>query len=423
MVARRLVRRGEVDRRAAEAASEAEADDRALALAKAAADLATQIGPTPSSLPPAPAAGPQIPLPGPPPTPALTPAPAAAAPAPVAAAPAPAAAPQPAAPPAAPPPVPMARPAAGAPAPPPVQSAAPPRTLTSRPPAPAAQVRPSTAPKAPGSGPKLGAPAAVPKQPPAAGRPAIPQPPATKPNLQGGAKVAPQKPMPASRPAPQAALPKVIPGRPPETKRGRRSSGNLNEEAKRVARELATKEVTLTSVMVMPREPDVAPPDAFPEVTQQIPMANLKMEETPLADARVREVRTPPASPVGVVPPDAGARDGAGHVSTDDMDAWPTQSLAGDDDSATEEKTRIGALAYTEVARMTGAQDLPRAPVVVTSGEAELRTSQAVRVVVWRGADGVRVAPAGTKVAAISIEAVLVALDPAADLAAWLRQS
>ena len=91
--------------------------------------------------------------------------------------------------------------------------------------------------------------------------------------------------------------------------------------------------------------------------------------------------------------------------------------------SATEEKTRIGALAYTEVARMTGAQDLPRAPVVVTSGEAELRTSQAVRVVVWRGADGVRVAPAGTKVAAISIEAVLVALDPAADLAAWLRQS
>jgi hypothetical protein len=50
----------------------------------------------------------------------------------------------------------------------------------------------------------------------------------------------------------------------------------------------------------------------------------------------------------------------------------------------------------------------------------QLHASQAIRVVVWRGADGVHVAPYGTTVTAISVEAILVALDPAADLTAWL---
>ncbi|HVH45296.1 MAG TPA: hypothetical protein VM925_23245 [Labilithrix sp.] len=47
-------------------------------------------------------------------------------------------------------------------------------------------------------------------------------------------------------------------------------------------------------------------------------------------------------------------------------------------------------------------------------------TSQAVRVVVWRDANGVHVAPAGTTVSAITVDAVLVALEPNADLTAWL---
>jgi hypothetical protein len=51
-----------------------------------------------------------------------------------------------------------------------------------------------------------------------------------------------------------------------------------------------------------------------------------------------------------------------------------------------------------------------------------LQASQAVRVVVWRSADGVHVAPHGTKVNAIAVEAMLVALDPSADLAAWLAE-
>jgi hypothetical protein len=43
-----------------------------------------------------------------------------------------------------------------------------------------------------------------------------------------------------------------------------------------------------------------------------------------------------------------------------------------------------------------------------------------MRVIVWRGPDGVHVAPQGTTVSAITVDALLVALDPSADLASWL---
>ena len=94
-----------------------------------------------------------------------------------------------------------------------------------------------------------------------------------------------------------------------------------------------------------------------------------------------------------------------------DMDAWPTQAtgrgrgggLSYDDDP----KTRIGTPAYTDER------------VTAVPGE-RAQPSQAVRVVVWRAADGVHVAPHGTTVSAISVDAMLVALDPSADLYAWL---
>jgi hypothetical protein len=99
-----------------------------------------------------------------------------------------------------------------------------------------------------------------------------------------------------------------------------------------------------------------------------------------------------------------------------DMDSWPTQSLDGDDLVAMgEEQTRTAAPAYvTESARPP--------PAVLSGGpDVPLRMSQAMRVVVWSAPDGVHVAPAGTKVAAITVEALLVAVDPSADLAAWFR--
>jgi hypothetical protein len=41
---------------------------------------------------------------------------------------------------------------------------------------------------------------------------------------------------------------------------------------------------------------------------------------------------------------------------------------------------------------------------------------------VWRDANGVHVAPEGTVVSAIKIDAMLVALEPTADLTAWLSR-
>lgn len=51
---------------------------------------------------------------------------------------------------------------------------------------------------------------------------------------------------------------------------------------------------------------------------------------------------------------------------------------------------------------------------------APLATSQAVRVVLWRDASGVHIAPAGTVVSAITVDALVVTLDPDTDLASWL---
>jgi hypothetical protein len=109
---------------------------------------------------------------------------------------------------------------------------------------------------------------------------------------------------------------------------------------------------------------------------------------------------------------------------TEEMDAWPTQSLLGDDlADPPDEKTRIGVPAYEASARLASEASAivqPLTPPPVQPAANPLRPSQAMRVVVWRAADGVHVAPQGTRVAAISVDAVLVALDPSADLATWL---
>ncbi len=101
--------------------------------------------------------------------------------------------------------------------------------------------------------------------------------------------------------------------------------------------------------------------------------------------------------------------------SSDDMEAWPTQSMSGAElpsfDGGSGEQTRIGTPAYREPPDPS-----VRQPIALRG----IRTSQAVRVVVWRGPDGVHVAPHGTTVTAISVDAMLVALDPSADLSAWL---
>ncbi len=60
-------------------------------------------------------------------------------------------------------------------------------------------------------------------------------------------------------------------------------------------------------------------------------------------------------------------------------------------------------------------------PADVGRRAARLQASQAFHVVLWKDARGVHVAPSGTVVSAITVDAILIALDPSADLSAWLQ--
>jgi hypothetical protein len=110
------------------------------------------------------------------------------------------------------------------------------------------------------------------------------------------------------------------------------------------------------------------------------------------------------------------------------MDSWPTQSLTAEDLSGyNEDQTRIGPPPVEHLEgsapseRVQPRAESSRPAPILAESDLPLQMSQAARVVVWRGADGVHIAPVGTKVAAITVEALLVAIDPAADLAAWLK--
>lgn len=120
--------------------------------------------------------------------------------------------------------------------------------------------------------------------------------------------------------------------------------------------------------------------------------------------------------------------------SAAEWDASPTANVAGDaieeDEDGGDRKTAIAAPPTARISVPPRAapasvppRAAPRTPSIVPH-DPGIQTSQAIRVVVWRDASGVHVAPAGTpdasRVSAIKIDAMLVALDPTADLTAWL---
>jgi len=94
-------------------------------------------------------------------------------------------------------------------------------------------------------------------------------------------------------------------------------------------------------------------------------------------------------------------------VGATEADAWPTETsdpTTAENPKYGQERTRIGSPAYKP----------DKAKAVAT---------QAVRVVIWRAPDGsLRVSPHGTSVSAVTMEAMLVAVEPDADLLAWLAQ-
>ncbi len=310
-------------RRAAEAASEAEADDRALELAKAAADLASLIvqpsaEQTPNS---------QHPLSQNPP---------------------------------------LAAPGASA-------------KRSSRP---ASAKHPSAAPH-----PRITTPRSLPP-PPTSGPPS------------GRAPAGPRVP------APQPALPKVVPAsRASERRAGRKSAHNLAEAA-RAARSLEVD------------------PDVTRAVPSKRPATESRRRSKPSPEELTRgaagENEPSPAS-ISIAPPSAAI----GEVprtslpsNTDEIDQWPTQSLSN------EELTNLTDNRDPPARNGSGINlEKSRGPLASRMAlEAIVPTSQAMRVVVWRSVDGVHVAPAGTRVSAITIDAMLVAIDPSADLAAWLSK-
>jgi hypothetical protein len=101
--------------------------------------------------------------------------------------------------------------------------------------------------------------------------------------------------------------------------------------------------------------------------------------------------------------------------------AWDgSTTKRGSEDAELPEGDRLTAFAMAAAPIVTAAP--PVRPPQSTIHDPEIQTSQAVRVVVWRDASGVHVAPAGTVVSAITIDAVLVVLEEGADLTAWLSQ-
>jgi hypothetical protein len=127
------------------------------------------------------------------------------------------------------------------------------------------------------------------------------------------------------------------------------------------------------------------------------------------------EVQPPPTTDAGGYPETPGAVPAGATPRSpsvaDQIDAWPTQAMEGD---ALSDLTEMARIAPPAVPR-TSPSRIPPAPA---GGAA----TQAVRVVVWRTPDGVRVAPVGTAVQSPTVEAILVSLDPAADLAGWLAR-
>ncbi len=163
--------------------------------------------------------------------------------------------------------------------------------------------------------------------------------------------------------------------------------------------------------LIAPKPPASKPPQPTMKATPQAKKSKSKPEMRPRAP--LPDERTDTHIMTEVTRLDAKAPQ---HTPVPDAESWPTESMGGgelDSLSGSEqvygtERTRIGQPAYRP-------SDPPPGQAV------EFRASQAVHVILWRDGDGrLRVAPRGTTVSAVTIEALLVAPSSDVDLLAWL---
>lgn len=174
----------------------------------------------------------------------------------------------------------------------------------------------------------------------------------------------------------------------------------------------AAADLTAAPPVSTPKAPAVTAPKKQAKQIPSPPPARrkTKADETGKRSALKHDTRPARRSPTAEDQTDAEVE--RPPVGTAEADAWPTEAM---DQTALDaladvygqERTRIGALPYTPSAE---------------AEEPSFRASQAVQVVVWRAPDGtLRIAPKGTVVSAVTIEALLVAPGPDVDLLAWLR--
>ncbi len=116
-------------------------------------------------------------------------------------------------------------------------------------------------------------------------------------------------------------------------------------------------------------------------------------------------------------------RAGRGSV-TDEWDAQATQSLSRAElDSITNEHSQPRMLAAKAKELLPPLETSPRGQLpdpLDSEPGSQTAATQAMRVLLWRDAEGVHVAAAGTVVSAITVDAILVAMSPSVDLSAWL---
>jgi hypothetical protein len=218
---------------------------------------------------------------------------------------------------------------------------------------------------------------------------------------------------PASQ-APQA--PRATGSSPaPKAKSKRRSRENMDAEAREVAGLLDTAPQTAIDGPSADRALDRTYGDEPPDVGAV---------EMPVQNARVkrRSNRAEPEATVVTNLDELTRAQLAQHRerAAQEWDASTTQNLSGDEMDHMSYGDRKTAMSVPLPPPMVVPP--PVRPPSSTVHDPEIQTSQAVRVVVWRDGNGVHVAPAGTVVSSITIDAVLVVLEPGVDLTAWLSQ-
>jgi len=272
-----------------------------------------------------------------------------------------------------------------------------------------------------------GAPATKQSVPPkASGRsiPPIPLPSkASSPPPAGGSKPPPE---PKAAPRPLATGNKaqgpasgkgVLANKPGEKKGRRRSRENLEEEAK-AAGVLETAPQSAVSPADTDEIAALSEDDAIPLTGGTIPRGNTTTAKNVPFDHDATII---------------GSRESIERGrkrSADEWDASPTANTSGPISDEGDRKTTVGGPPQISAPSVTQQRAAPasmpprpqRASPSMIPHDESIKTSQAIRVVVWRDANGVHVAPEGTVVSAIKIDAMLVALEPTADLTAWLSR-